>query len=216
MPLVEKFQKCCQVRFGLVKRCWGTWSSPGLPRAWKSWPTIPGANAHNFTKSWWKPHGKMKDNKNGSQANYQFLGVISPDIVGGVLFFQGRPFRQNKGRLGPLSLYHGRLPLPGFGSINRFAIQKKKKLNMEPETKWTFQREIPISTSFLGGVLFQFQECWIWTSSVNPLEQAELRLEPPNQNSTGNVSSVGFDVRSCWWVPKIPQSFLQKIFLLQS
>lgn len=126
MPLVEKFQKCCQVRFGLVKRCWGTWSSPGLPRAWKSWPTIPGANAHNFTKSWWKPHGKMKDNKNGSQANYQFLGVISPDIVGGVLFFQGRPFRQNKGRLGPLSLYHGRLPLPGFGSINRFAIQKKK------------------------------------------------------------------------------------------
>ena len=30
----------------------------------------------------------MKDNKNGSQVNYQFLGVISDDIVGGFSFFR--------------------------------------------------------------------------------------------------------------------------------
>ena len=155
VPLVEKFQKCCQVRFGLVKRCWGTWSSPRLP-GHESLGLIYslGANRHTYftklVKTPWKNEGQQKWFASK-------LPIFRGDI-GGVLFFQGHPFRQSKGRLGPLSLYHGRLPLPGFGSIDRFAIQKKHY--MEPETKWTFRREIPISTSFLVGFyMFQFQEC---------------------------------------------------------
>lgn len=144
-----------------------------------------------------------------------FRGDITWHCGGGSLF-SGPSFQTKQRPARPAIIVSWEAPPPRIWKHQQIRHTEKKKLNMEPETKWTFQREIPISTSFLGGVLFQFQECWIWTSSVNPLEQAELRLEPPNQNSTGNVSSVGFDVRSCWWVPKIPQSFLQKIFLLQS
>ena len=131
-------------------------------------------------------------------------------LWGGSLF-SGPSFQTKQRLVRPAIIVSWEAPPPRIWK-HRQIRHTDKTLNMETKTKWTFPREIPISTSFLEGFyMFQFQECWIWTSSVNSLEQAELSLGPPNQTSTGNVSSVGFDVRSCWWVPKIPKSCLQKI-----